>query len=383
MPAPGVRSLLLARRALRVILAGAALGAAAPASGSAQVVEEAVLSGSVLLGEAPLASGVVVLHHMDDQGAGEVDSTRVGSDGSFTIRLPGVPNPARGDVYFASVRHAGVMYFGNFVENAAQLDSSYVIQAYDTILAPAEGAPMVALDARNIFLEPNGDVWQATDVFQLHNPEGRTVVAREGGRVWSYPLPAEARDVMTSEGEMSADVATFEGGSFVVRAALPPGERLFVVRYLLDSLDLSFPTPGATRLVDLLVREPAPPLEVVGLAPVGSIELDVGQTFRRYTAQDLTAPSVSIAPGEAEGPPPVQWIAVALALVLTAGGLLALRGRRPSPAAAPRGDARQALLMQIAQLDEEYERRGTPSESATRDYRRRRAELVQRLKSAG
>jgi hypothetical protein len=280
------------------------------------------------------------------------------------------------------VRHAGVMYFGDFVETALQLDSLYEIQAYDTLLAPTDGAPSVALQARNIFLEPNGDAWQATDVFQLFNPDDRTVVARAGGRVWSYPLPVEARDVMTSEGEISSDVATYEDGNFVVRAALPPGERLFVIRYILDSLDLSFPTPGETQMLDLLVREPAPPLVVDGLAPAASIELDVGQTFRRYTAQNLTSATVRLAPGEDERPLPAQWIAVVLALVLTAGGLLALRGRSARPALAP-PEGRQALLLQLAQLDENHERQKSPSAGAAREYRRRRAELLLRLKSGG
>ena len=331
-----------------------------------------------MLGDVAPQSGTVVLHRMSDQSGGEIDSTRVGADGSFSIRLPAVPNPARGDFYFASFRHDGVMYFGNFIEAAIQLDSLYEIQAYDTLLAPADGA-VVALQARNIFLEPNGEAWQATDVFQLRNDEDRTVVARPGGRVWSYPLPAQARDVMTAEGEITSDVATYEEGQFVVRAALPPGERLFVVRYLLDSLEVSIPTPGETEAFDVLVREPAPPLVVEGMAPAESIELDVGQTFRRYAAENVTLPSVSITVGEPTGPPPVEWIAVLLTLVLAVGGLLAFRGR--GRVAQVAREDRQALLVRLARLDEDFESEPSPSAAATREYRRRRAELLERIKN--
>jgi hypothetical protein len=344
-----------------------------------QIVEEAVLRGRVMLGDSAMRSATVVLHHLsDEEGAAEVDSTRAGHDGFFTMRLPRVPDPTRGDVYFASVRHAGVMYFGDFVETAAGLDSLYVIQAYDTLLAPPEGAE-VALQARHIFLEPNGDRWQATDVFQLRNDRDRTIVARPGGRVWSYPLPAEAREVMTAEGELSSAVATYEDGRFVVRAALPPGERLFVVRYMLETPEVSIPTPGRTEAFDLLVREPAPPLVVEGMSPPESIELDAGETFRRYAAENVGVPLVRVSMGEPSELPQAQWIAVALAVALAAGGLVALRGRGQGVRRAR--DDRHRILLELARLDEDFERRAGSSEAATREYRRRRAELVRRLKA--
>ena len=59
-----------------------------------------------------LAEGVVVLHHVSDGEQGEVDSVRVGEEGSFSFTLPRAPDPGRSDIYFASVRHDGVLYFG-------------------------------------------------------------------------------------------------------------------------------------------------------------------------------------------------------------------------------------------------------------------------------
>ena len=352
--------------------------ATVPTPGEAQVPAEPVLSGRVRLGDAALDSGTVVLHRMSDESGAEVDSTRVRGDGTFTIPLPSVPNPAVGELYFASIRHGGVMYFGTAVTTAVQLDSLYEIQAYDTVVAPAEGVD-VTLQARNLFLEPNGDAWQATDVFQLRNDRDRTVVVRPGGRVWSYPLPENARDVMTGEGEFAPGVVSYEDGDFVVRAALPPGERLFVVRYLLDSPEVTIPTPGETELFDLLVREPAPPLEVDAMQQMESIDLEVGQTFRRYATEHVSTPFVRVVLGEVSEPPPVHWIAVVLALVLAAGGLVALRGRAGT--APVRIDDRQALLVQLARLDEEFERKSGPSTTAKREYQQRRAELIGRLKT--
>ena len=349
-----------------------------PAAAGAQVEAEPVLAGRVLLGDSALPRATVVLHRMAQDAAGEIDSTSAGPDGTFAFALPSVPNPAVGELYFASVRHQGVMYFGTAVDAPIELDSVYRIQAYDTLLAPEQGVE-VALQSRNIFLEPNGGAWQATDVFQLRNDHDRTIVARPGGRVWSYPLPEDAREVATGEGEFAPGVVAYEDGSFVVRAALPPGERLFVVRYLLDSPAVAIPSPGETEMFDLLVREPAPALGVEPMQQLESVELEVGQTFRRYAAENVTTPFVRIIAAEEREPPPVEWIAVILALVLAGGGLLALRGRSSTPRPVPAED-RQAILVQLAQLDEAFERRTDSSAAAKREYQRRRAALVRRLK---
>jgi hypothetical protein len=347
----------------------------------AQAVVEPVLSGRVLLGANPLTSGTVVLHEVSDVTQGEIDSTRVAPDGTFTLRLPGVPSSTLGQLYFASVRHQGVMYFGQALADVAQLDSQYVIQAYDTILAPPEGID-VALESRLIFIEASGATWVVTDVFSLRNDRDRTIVARPEGRVWSYPLPAAATEVQTGEGEMSADVIRYENGGITARAALPPGGREFVVRYTLTTLEVEIPTPGTTGTFDVLVREPAPPLDVMGLTPAASEELPERGTYRRYAADSVSIPSIVIALGEEAGPPPVQWIAVGLALVLAAGGLIALKRTTARPKAV-RVDGRQDLLLQLARLDEDFEARRSPSAAAKQEYQQQRADLLHRLKSSG
>jgi hypothetical protein len=357
-----------------------ALSAAGVAS--AQEVAEPVLNGRVLLGAAPLVTGSVVLHEVNDVTQGEIDSTRVAADGTFAIRLPGVPSQTIGRLFIASVRHQGVMYFGQAIVDAVQLDSVYLIQAYDTLLAPAEGID-VAISSRTIFIEPNGATWRITDVFGLRNDRDRTIVARPEGRVWSYPLPATATEVMTGEGEMSTDVIRYEGGEIIARAALPPGERPspFVVRYTLATPEVEIPTPGTTELFDVLVREPAPPLDIAGLTPAASEELPGGGTYRRYTAQSVSAASLVVTLGEEPGPPPVQWIAVALALVLAAGGMVALRRTTARPKPVPI-DGRQDLLLQLARLDEDFEGQQSPSRAAKQEYKQRRGELLLRLKSS-
>jgi len=267
---------------------------------------------------------------------------------------------------------------------AVELDSLYLIHAYDTLLAPLEGLP-VALEARSVFFEPSGSEWAVTDVFQLRNDRDRTIVPREDGQVWSYPLPVGARDV-AADNEMAGDVVGYEGGNIIFRAALPPGERLFVIRYFIDSLEVTLPTPGETEMLDVLVREPAPTLEVEGLVQDQSIQLEAGTTYRRFAAENLVVPQVRLMMGEDAQPPPVQWIAVLLALVLAGGGLMALRGGARTAAAEVRGGGtggRQSLLVELARLDEQYESETSPTAARTSEYRRRRAELMERLRLRG
>ena len=353
--------------------------AATPSHALAQVPADALLEGTVYLGDSVMTEGTVVLHHLSEGAQGELDSLAIGEDGAFRFPLPGVPDPTRSDVFFASVRHHGVLYFGPAITTAVELDSIYEIHAYDTLLAPPEGVD-VPLQSRSVFFEPDSAGWRVTDLFQVRNDEPRTIVARSGGRVWSHPLPEEARDATAGEGEMAFDAAQIEDGELVVRAALPPGERLFVVRYRVDSPLIDIPNPGEAEAVDILVREPAPPLEVEGLELTDRVEIEAGSTYLRFTGTDVAMPTLSIVETETSGRPRVEWAAVVLALVLAGAAVLLLRPGRGSSSPEPRPAVdRNALLLRVARLDEEFDRPGL-SGAEREEYRRRRADLLRRIR---
>jgi len=378
------------RKTVPLLLIASAL--AAPVH--AQVEARPVLEGTAFLGDSVMPEGVVVLHHLSNGSRGELDSVRVEAGGRFRFELPRAPDPARSDLFFASVQHDGVLYFGPAIARVVELDSVYEIHAYDTLLAPPEGAEMT-LDARSVFIEPDsGGLWRFTDLFQLHNEHDRTVVAREGGSTWSYPLPDGARDVVAGQGEAALEEAEFADGSVSLSAALAPGERFFIVRYRMDAPFVTLPTPGGMGALEVFVREPGPPVEIEGLAAAEAIDLEEGGTFRRYAAADFRAASVTVAEGREVRPPPMHWIAAGLALMLTAAGLLTLRGvlggngrasavRAGGASAGQGAGGRQALLLEIARLDEAFEAEGAPTDVERRAYRRRRAELLRRVRSGG
>lgn len=354
--------------AVAFLLVGSPLGLRAQAP---------VLAGTAFVGDSVMSDGTVVLHHISEGVQGDLDSLRLGGDGAFRFVLPGTPDPAQGDIYFATVRHHGVLYFGPAITAGVQLDTTYVINAWDTLLAPSEGFP-VALQSRSVFFEPDSVGWRVTDLLQLRNDEPRTIVGRSGGVVWDHPLPAEATNVVTGEGEIALGAADFENGSLVVRAALPPGERIFVVRYQVESPFLTLPVREA-EVLDVLVREPAPPVEVDGLELIDRIELEAGSTYLRFSATDVVVPTVEIRGGEDVAPPQVEWAALVLAMVLAGSGLLVLRRGQSPDETVPAPD-REGLLFEIAQMDEEFAE-VDPDSEAFKVYRRRRIDLLSRVET--
>lgn len=375
-----------------------------PGSLSAQQPAEPRLRGEVVKDGAPVAGGTVVLHRVTREDAGEVDSVRLGSDGSFEFALPAVPDPeGRRDVYFASIRYQGIFYFGAAVTRPVQLDSLYTIEVHDTARAPAGGAEL-PVSHRTLFLEEGEEAWEVTDLFELRNDGGRTVVAAPGAATWTYPLPGEARDFRTGQGDFPPDAVAFSESGVQVSAPMPPGRRVFVVRYSVPSLDLVVPLPGTTEVMEVLIREPAPPVDVRPLAAAPPVELEPGSTYRTFTGEDLRDTEIRMRPSEAEGEFPVEWLAVILALVLAVAGLAAVGlGRRqrpsggtapapegpPTPTASPAGpDApatdgltRQELVLEIARLDEAFEAKEDPTPEDEARYRARRRRLLERLAS--
>ncbi len=353
---------------------------------SAQVPAHEQLRGTVMVGSEPLSEGTVILHRVSTDSSGNIDSTRVARDGTFSFVLPTVPDPGgRNDIYFASVRLEGVLYFGQAVSQAAQLDSTYLIQAYRSVVVPPEGATLT-MAVRNLFLEPGPEnTWRATDVLQLRNDGDRTLIAADGGVVWSYAFPPMASDFQLGQGDLAADAVEFIGHLVRLKAPVPPGDRFFMVRYTLPEPPFSVPVPGLTESMEVLVREPAPPLEVVGLDEMDIVSLEIGNNFRRYGATNLLNATISVEAGVPERGIPTQGLAVVLAVLLGGAGVYAFRRPRIAPTPIPVGlptDRRAALLLEIAQLDERMDARGT-SDAEQTEFSARRASLLQRLTVSG
>jgi hypothetical protein len=322
------------------------LGYAGTLTGQMISAEPLFLRGVLEVGGVPADSGTVVLHRVTPEDAGPVDSVRVDRDGNFALPLPAPPG-VDGALYFATYRHEDVLFFGEPVTEVARLSEPYRIQAWPRqVWTPGAGSFRLAF--RNIFIEEGPEGWRVVDVFEVGHDDPFTWEAPEGQPVWFYPLPEDARNLTKAEMDLDPDAVRFEAGGLAIHAPFPPGDRLFVIRYDLPSLETTFPMPGRVEVVELLIREPAPALRVEGLAGDAPVELERGSSYLRWWGEDVRdiAPRIRLGEDRAFSG---AWLAIGLALLLVMGASFVVVQR---PGARPRLRTRKAILMEIAALDE-------------------------------
>ena len=338
----------------------------------------ATLRGRVTLGDVGVASAVVTLHEVTLGGGSEIDSVQVADDGSFAFELPRVPDPESGTVFFASTLYEDILYFGIAVNSVIQLDSAYLIRVYETELPPAGGADF-PVSARNLFLQDMGTGWSVVDLIQIRNDGFRTLIPANGDPVWSYPLLGGARDFEVGESDLAEDAVRFADGRMYIAAPVPPGERLYAIRYSVPGHQFVAPLPGRTEVMELLVREPAPPTTVTGLQPLPPVEVEEGVTYRRYAAGDIVDDAVGLLMAEEREALPLAWMAVILSLILAWLALYAVYRDPARATAASIADDRRKLLREVAILDEAHAREGKVGSKARKAYRRRRERLLARI----
>lgn len=339
-----------------------------------QLPERPVLSGQVFVGDAPADTGTVVLHRVSPTFTGEVDSTRVGPDGVFGVPVPGLADEPAGDVFFASIRYRNVLYVGGAITSAGDLADTYVIRAHPTIAAgPGISLP---IRVRNFFAvrDVPGPGWSVTDLFELRNDLGATVVTSEAGASWSYALPPGAVDFEVGDSDLPPGAASFGGGRLHVSAPIPPGESVYLVRYRIPDGEFTIPLEGVTESMELLIREPAGDLSVAGLMATEPITLD-DVTYRRFAGREVAPSVVRVGTGSQLMPGGnLALLAVVLTLALAlVGAILALRTRVRPPAAA--ADRRRKVLVEVARLDERWNAQAIGVE----EYDRRRRQLLGEL----
>ena len=269
---------------------------------------------------------------------------------------------------------------------AVQLDSVYRIQAFDTLSVPPGGA-QIPLAARNLFLEKTTEGWNATDVFQLLHEGDRTLYSPVEGVVWAYPLPPSATDFQLGQADLAPDAVQVIEGRMQVSSPLPPGERYLMVRYRLTEDEFVLPLPGRTDKLEVLVREPAPAYEFPPLAPSSPVELEAGNRFRRFAADNLLDSEVRsrIAPEPWSLRP--EWIALLMAGLLGIAGVVGYRWRGGAPArdsvpesSPPIPASREDILLAIATLDEGFQASGEQVGEALDQYERQRNHLLSQLR---
>lgn len=350
---------------------------------------DARLQGELRLDGTPADSGTVVLHRVTPAEAGPVDSVQVGPGGRFTLELPGMPVPGSGEILFASARYEGILYFGPPITEPAQLDSVYRLDMYASRAAPVGGLPF-PVSVRNLFIETGPMGWQVTDLFEIRNDSSVTWVQGEGGGpVWRYPLPPGALSPRVGQSDLAEDAVRFEGGALSVYSPVPPGERLYVIQYDLESLEFSLPLPGRSEIVELLVREPAPALVLEGLRRDQPVQLEADAIYSRWSGEEVVDRAVRVWLGEDEGRNLLPWIGLLLGLLLVGATIWAARQPEGGGELAhiPGDDGmdaeRRRLVAELNRLDEDFAALEAPDEARRDRYRLRRRDLLAALDRLG
>lgn len=271
----------------------------------------------------------VSLHQVTAQRSGMIAQAPTAADGSFTFALPAADS-AGFNVFFVTVEHQGVRYFGAPVHRG-EVPAGYRVEVFDTTSALA-GAVRMARRGVILFPETEGG-WSANELIRVVNTGRRTLVPAAGAPVWEFPLPEGATDFEVTEGDAANPELQVMGQRALFIGSLTPGPRELFVRYRLpaDLPHIELTTLGAVDTLDVFIPEGAAQATVTGLADTRITSVE-NQRFVQYTGTNLPSGHLIRVAWAASGPPVdpvVAGLVVAIA-ILAVGSWLAFRNRDPA-----------------------------------------------------
>jgi hypothetical protein len=327
----------------------------------------------------------VTLHRVGPDSAGPLDSLRTRGDGSFAFSY--APFGSNDAVYFVSASYGGVAYFAEPLRELSVSGDAAEITVFDTTSSPL---PLTVRGRHLIVTAPTGSgAREVTEVYELSNDTTLTMLAAPGGATFSVLVPPAASEPRTGRGDVPEEAVQFARGRAAVSSPFSPGLKQFAFVYTLpaSAFPLKVPIERGAQVLEVLVEDPAAVVAGGGLAAVDPAEVS-GRTFKRFLAQDVPANAVvtlDLPAPAVLGRIVYLWFVGALVVVAMLVALTrALIVRRPAtPAAvAPAPADPELLAHQIATLDAQFERLGSPSDDERARYSARRGELKAKLTAA-
>lgn len=229
----------------------------------------------------------VTVHRVAKDSAGPLDSVRTDAAGRYHLAWRAFGSSDA--VYFASVTWDGIAYFTAPLRATNARDDDAEITVFDTT---SRTFPL-SVRGRHLIIgkTDSTDARTIIEVFELSNDSLHTLVSSDGtspAPTWSVAIPQAARDVRSSEGEISPDAFAFSAGRVSVFAPLAPGLKQVSFSYKLpsNSFPMTFAAERGVSVFEVLIEDPLGTVAATGFANVDPVTLE-RRTFRRYIGQDV------------------------------------------------------------------------------------------------
>ncbi len=375
---------MIKRIALLLIVLILSLSTAALADEPGSGIIEGVVVNKTVDGGSVANQDVTLKTFLDDTEVNS-NSTRTDAEGRFVF--DGLSTEP-GHSYYAVLTFQEAEYYGEWLSfDDGETTKSTEVIVYDS--TTDDGAIKVATAHTIIYIEQGSLL--VKEYFVFVNQSDRTYIGleeatTEGNReTLQFALPKDIDELRLGQGLMECCVSASEEGFIDSMAVLPSGREVaysYLVSYDSGSYTFSQRVNYPTASFDLLVQGEDTEVAVSQLSAEEPLDIE-GARFSHFTGQGLAPGDTLVI--ELSGLPQTSnqrfltWIAMILGvLILGAGSIYLLRKKRPSPvkAADSLEESRQRLLVELAQLDDDFEGGKLPERAYQRVRRQKKAQLI-------
>ena len=286
---------------------------------------------------------------------------------------------SHGDLVAAGTTYKDLQFHSEVVPYAAQISLTLPITVYES----TTDASKIQIDTLHIVVMPDANGLQVSEIYVLSNSGDRSV-AGMGQPIMHLGLPAGAQNFSSDPNSMQPNTLVPNGDGLDYYDVVPvgAGSTQIIFQYSLPKTSVALDRPifQKVSVVNLLlggdsaqVSVSSPQLTVAGPQSIQ------GQTYQLYQGANLApGQTLSINIGSAAGAGPSWPVMAGIVLVVigVVGLAVWLRSRRKlAGATLDPGDEREALLDQIAALDDDFE----AGQIDKIDYNAKRARLKAKL----
>ncbi len=317
----------------------------------------------------------------------EVDATTTKTDAAGRFAFDGLSTEP-GYNYDVTLTFQEAEYYSGWLSfDEEETTKSAEVTVYDSTTSGE--AIKVAVAHTIIYVEADS-LW-VVEYFLFVNEADRTYIgskeiAADGTReTVMFSLPEKATEVEYGVGLMECCVYGSEEGFIDTMPILPGGREMvyaYRVNYKSGAYTFSWNVNYPTTRYDLLFQDGG--IEVTSDQLAAGEPMDIeGTQFNHLSGSELTPGDVLVVQlsglPEANNPGAITWVVLALAVLLVGFGFVyRLRKGRPQPVSAEDSlnQTRQRLLIELAQLDDDFESEKIPEEVYRRLRAERKAQLV-------